>query len=218
MNRLTKIINNRPVAVLLPGPSLVKIKDLDGFCLASVNHYWVIEKLIGRRIEVLLTAAVENKEYLTKYIDFLKRKNSIILTTDAFLPNLPEKYKDKLLLFKTDEPNVIRQVPTKEEPLTFRALASFSLLLFLLTIAGAKKITLFGADGGELKGYPLYIKDWPSDSLGRLMMDTRILNQAFPIILRRVCKLYNLELPTILNMSPESYYTCFEKVKKCGRI
>ncbi len=213
MELLTKIINNRPVAVLLPGPSLVK-RDLDGFCLASVNHYWIIEKLIGRRIEVLLTAAVENKDYLKRYVDFLRRKDNVFLTEDKFVENLPTVYANKLVIFKADAPNIIRQIPTQEEPLTFRALPSFAILLFLLTIAGAKKMVLFGADGGELKGYPLYINDWPSDSLGRLMMDTRILNQAFPIILKRVCYLYGLKLPIILNASPESHYTCFEKTNE----
>lgn len=203
MKRLTDIINNRKVAILLPGASLNGAEIEDGFCFATVNHYWLLEDF-GIQFDVVLASAVENIPDIEKYKEFIQREGVVFLTTDLLDGG-------NVIHFKTDLPNVVRKVPTKEEPLTFRALASFALLILLLTIAGAKEIHLYGADGGQIPDKPLYFKDWPSDSLGRIMMDTRILNQAFPIILERVCQLYQVEIPLIINHSSGSYYTCFTK-------
>ena len=200
LSSLTKIIANRPVAVLLPGPSIKNFKK-GKYCYATVNHYWLFEEAFDVKFEIVLAAAVENTESIVRYFEFSKRDNVAFITTDALgLEGIK---------FKTDEPNIVRKIPTEEEPLSFRALPSFALLILLLTIAGAKKIILFGADGGEVEGEPLYWGEWPSASRGRIDMDTRILNQAFPIILRRVCKLYGIDKPEIKNMSPKSHYTCF---------
>jgi len=91
-------------------------------------------------------------------------------------------------------------------------LASFALLLIIVNLAGARDIFLFGADGGKRIDGKLYYEDWPSQSWGRLAMDTRILNENFQTIQRRACSLYGVEPSRIWNVSPTSAYECFEKI------
>jgi len=157
------------------------------------------------KIDVLLASAVENLDDIDLINGYVE-DGGILLTTPTFGVEA-----ENVIQFITDAPNIIRKVPSVEEPLTFRALTSFALLIFILTIAGARKIDLYGADGGYLEGELLYWGGWPSGSRGRLEMDTRILNQAFPIIMKRVCDLYGIEEPDITNHSERSLYTCFKK-------
>ncbi len=148
------------------------------------------------------------------HIEYLERgdDNIFISSRKAWGKFDITKYDDKLLFFETDPPPLIRPIPTADEPLTFRPLASFALLLIMVNLVGASEVFLFGADGGQKVGGKLYYEDWPSQSWGRLAMDTRILNENFRTILRRACNLYNVEPARIYNVSPNSAYTCFDKI------
>jgi len=157
------------------------------------------------KIDILLAAADENKEEIQRYKDYVE-DGGLLLSTKGM------GIKDgRVIYFQTEAPNIIRKIPTPEEPLTFRALPSFALLILIVTIAGCRYIDLYGADGGELDG-ELYWGDWPSSSRGRLDMDTKIMNENFPVIMKRVCKLYGIDEPEIINHSERSHYTCFPKL------
>jgi len=237
IKRLSDLVK-RPVGVMLSGASIEelegRIEEFGDMCWASVNDFWIKEDRIlskvGKKCEVVYCGAPECDIPTEEHIEYLSRKtpNMFVSLRKAFQRDFDEvqgKYDDKLLFVNVDESGTIRQVPNESEPLHFRALPSFALLIFVLTIAGAEKVILFGADGGRIGDNPLYYGDVLKDmvkvgggmqvrggSLGRLMLDCRILNENFPQILRRVCKLYNVKEPEIINCSPESNYDIFKKM------
>ncbi len=227
IQKLEEIIGGRQVAILLPGPSIYQLDTSilslqnSDICYTTVNDFWIFEEeilsQIDRTFDIVLASAAECNIPTAEHIEYLERKdkNIFLSTKQAWGKSLNKyfnQFDEKLLFFETDPPPNVRKIPGPEEPLTFRPLPSFALLLFIVMIAGAEDIYLFGADGGKQTNNQLYYRDWPSQSWGRLMMDTRILNQGFPVILNRVCKLYGIQPPKIFNVSPENNYECFEKI------
>ncbi len=221
LRRLGKLVK-KPVCLLLPGPSIYQLEnrigELGDVCYATVNDFWIFEEKIlsriDRKFDIVLASADECGIPNDTHIEYLERgdDNIFISSRKAWGKFDITKYDDKLLFFETDPPPLIRPVPTADEPLTFRPLASFALLLVIMNLTGAKDIFLFGADGGYKIGQKLYYEDWPSQSWGRLSMDTRILNENFQTILARSCSLCGLEPTKIWNVSPNSMYECFEKI------
>ncbi len=209
--------------MLLPGPSIYRLEknilalDNGDICFATVNDFWIFEEKIlsqiERRFDVILASADECGIPNETHMEYLDREdNNIFLSTKkAWGDKIPKT--EKLLFFETDPQPLVRPIPTGEEPLTFRPLASFALMLFILTIAGAREIYLFGADGGNSLNGKLYYEGWPSQSWGRLIMDTRILNENFSLIMERICKLYRIDPPNIFNVSYNSAYTCFRAIE-----
>ncbi len=227
LERLGEVIAERPLAILLPGPSIYQLEKSflglqnSNICYATVNDFWIFEEEILSQndltFDVILASATECNIPTAEHIEYLGRgKDNVFLSTkvawgEALNKYLPE-FDSKLLFFETDPPPNVRVIPSVEEPLTFRPLASFALLLLICIIGGAEEIYLFGADGGQYSDNQLYYRTWPSQSWGRFMMDTRILNENFPIILKRVCDLYRIKQPKIYNVSTKSNYECFRKI------
>lgn len=122
IERLRKVINKRPVAIILPGFSvrelkerITELKDCD-ICYASMNAFWVLEKhileKINRNLSVIMCSADPSKE-INNIVDFLEKKedNIFISERESFqrtkkklpkgfdLDKFIEKYNEKLLFF-----------------------------------------------------------------------------------------------------------------------
>lgn len=227
IERLKKIINGRPVAILLPGPSILELErrigELQGdICYATVNDFWVMERRlthrIGKNLTAVMCSAIECNVPSTIHMDFMNRREDNVFISELAgyhhnrlsWPTFYKDYGDKLLYFIADRSEKALTVPTEEYPLNFLAQASFAILTCLMAIGGSPLIVLFGADGGRI-GKDLYLNDWQSDSESRLRYDTLLFNKTMPDIMERVNKLYGVK-PTILNCSEQSHYTPFEKV------
>ena len=197
-----------------------------GPCYATVNYFWILEDKIlkkgGTRFDMVFASSPDLNLPQPQFTEYLHRfdENALISTLDAFNPehatvDYLQKYDRKFLFFKSEHggiyPYYYWQGPTTDQPFTFWALPSFAILIAILTIIGVKTIVLFGADGGKTNN-DMYYGGWDSSSWGRLMYDTNILNQIWDKALGQVCKLYNQEPPRIINCSPKSHYTCFEKM------
>ena len=128
IERLRRVINKRPVAIILQGASarelearITELEDCD-ICYASLNAFRVIEKSIlqkiNRNLSLVMCAAAPGRQ-MNDIIDFLERQedNIIFSTRDSFHPpkrdpfhpqKMPQgfdfdkfikKYDEKLLFF-----------------------------------------------------------------------------------------------------------------------
>src|SRR3990167_6803667 len=105
---LSEFIKHSDVTILLPGSSLKYLDKVNPqTILATVNHYWLMEKF--GKIDILLAAAEENKEDIARYQQYAD-DGGFLLTTRKF--SVTGK---NVIYFITDEPNIIRQVPNEKE-------------------------------------------------------------------------------------------------------
>ena len=227
IDNLKAVIRGRPVAILLPGPSIkeleVRIKELKklDICYASVNDFWVMEKEIlshiDKQIEILLASAKECRVPNRQHTDYLNRKpKNIFLTSkvsfERDLVKYMQTYPDRLIFFTTDHNYQSLQCPSPERPVHFFAQASLAVLLSFILIGGADTVLLFGADGGDRKRQGLYYKGWTGEAEFKIGYDTGVFNMTMPTLLQNVCKTYPIEKLLILNFSPDSYYVPFPRL------
>ncbi len=230
---LREVINKRPVAILLPGPSIAELEKqierigmLD-ICYATVNDFWIMEdkilSRIGKRLDIVMASAKECDVPTQRHIDFVSRPDKNCFITEkvsfhhSYEPFMKE-HGDKVLLFHADRSESMLYFPTHKQPLNFMAQASFSVLLQLAIIGEAQYIGLFGADGGYLPNNPLYWGGWKSDSEVRLDYDTQVLNKVFKRLIKNTCEAYGLSYSVIFNASSESKYLAFPKIGYEGAI
>ena len=231
LENLKAVIKGRPVAILLPGPSIQQLEDrieeiktLD-LCYASVNDFGVMESQIlgkiGKRCELVLCAAKECGVPNLKHQDYLQRPELNIFFTEeksfhAELKRYKRNFGNRLFFFTTDVLYASLLCPSTEQPFHFFAQASFVALTCLALAGGADTIIYFGADGGsrELvnKGNqdaPLYYKGWKSDSAFRLGYDTGVVNMTAGRIVYQAANTYQREKYRIINCSRETFYAPF---------
>ena len=189
IDRLRCIINHRPVAIVLHGPSLSEfeeritaLKDCD-ICYITLNDFVTPEKhilrKIGHKFSILMRSSYPIERLQIKEIidEFLKREENNIFISEkpSFEPLIAEgfdfngfaqKYNEKLLFFLA-EANYISKindksflcVPNSEYPLHFPRLNSFAVLLALALIGQPSKVVVFGGDGGKIKGQDIYYRN-----------------------------------------------------------
>ena len=186
IERLRRVINKRPVAIILHGPSLyeleeriTELEDCD-ICYFGLNDHWVIEKQILQKINHNLSVVMNGGVPITDVIDksdFLERQedNILISQRSAFRP--PEiaeavdldkfigKYDNKLLFFTSIITSMkinyglFLPIPSIEYPLHFPKQNSLSLLLSLAVIGKASKVVIFGGDGGRINTGELHFRE-----------------------------------------------------------
>lgn len=187
IERLRRVINARPVAILLPGPSIGelerRISELENcdICYFGVNDFRIMETYILQKINRNLSLAMCTAapgERLDDNIDFLERREDNIFVSErgSFqAKGMPEGFHlgrfmgkyDKKLLFLNTVPipvidgRLVIQVPTQKCPLHFPRQNSLSILLALALIGEASKVVIFGGDGGKTNTGELYFR--PSD-------------------------------------------------------
>lgn len=207
MKRIKRIINNRPVAIMVHGPSIKELEDRIGhlnydWCWASINHFHLVEPIIqriGKHIELLyMTSPLRIFQNQNRIRNFLDRKDKNLWITTHNIDYNPKKtYLD------TDSGAHGR----------FNTLFAF---LYLLIRLETETVILFGADGGDIgKGayykqseFELGSMEEPMGEKGTpLMNDTKVADHNFNKFLG------DIEIKTkILNVSPNSLITSFEKI------
>ena len=241
IERLRRVINKRPVAIILPGSSvteleerITELEDCD-LCYFSLSAFRGIEKYILQKINRNLSVVMDSASpgtQMNDIIDFLERQEDNIFISEraSFHPQkMPpgfhldkfiNKYDKKLLFFTstfivmTIRGGLHLQVPSIGYPLHFPAQNSFSGLLSLAVIGGASKVVVFGGDGGRIGTRELYFrKSDPEHIIEQSMMaDTIAFNVTMPLILDRIYELYNLRPIDIVNCSEQSHYTPLRKL------
>ena len=166
IQRLTKIVRGRDLALLLYGPSIGElaattdqIAELD-ICFASVNKFDEVERRIltpiDRKLEILVTANPNDiAQRWDAYYEYLRRpEDNVLMTTNYALSSLRPPFSidrhfintfdEKLLFFDPGS-----RLPTSPvAPIHFFAGNTLSIALPMLALAGPRRIFLFGADGG----------------------------------------------------------------------
>lgn len=236
IERLRKIINRRPVAILAAGPSIKQLEDRieelkhADICYFGFNRF-IQEKFISRQIVKSLSVFMQStgpflREYINDVISFLNRDeqnlfvSSFFNDTFSFMDNsfdldcFLNRYDEKLLFFGV---GLDRTVPSEDQPLHFPWGNSLMLLIQLALIGKASRIVLFGADGGckensnqthyrENEYYPVQDRDMKK----LLAWDVNMgFNPILPISIRNIYKTYKIPSIDILNCSKESFYTPF---------
>lgn len=235
IEHLRKIIDGRPIAILVAGPSIEELEkriselrhaDICYFGLNSFVQETYILQQIGRRLSVYMDSCRDNiPNTIKNIINFLNRDedNTLIssfwgntfegIGKDFNLNNFLSKYDRKLLFFYL---SYDRTVPNKNHPLHFIGGNSLQILIQVAMIGKASRIVLFGADGGYSKDKDNFLyKPYPHDSaaLENYIRDTNLcFNPSMPLAIRNVYKTYNLSPIDILNCSEHSYYNPFPKI------
>ena len=186
IERLRRVINKRPVAIILHGPSLeeleeriTELKDCD-ICYFGLNDFWVTEKHILQKIDrnfpiVMCSAIGYRSPQMNNVIDFLERQEDNIVIRDTYyapitlgefdLDKFIEKYDKKLLFFTSIFTSIrIRYglflpIPSIGYPLHFPRQNSFSIMLSLALIGEAPMVVVFGGDGGRINRRELYFRE-----------------------------------------------------------
>jgi len=226
IERLRRVIDKRPVAIILPGPSAAeleeRITELDDcdICYSSLGAFGVIEKYILQKISRNLSLVMDSAhpgEQMNDIIDFLERQedNIFISAGESFhrqkmppgfhLDKFIKKY-DKKLLFFTSAFTVLAikgglhlLVPSIEYPLHFPRQNSFSILLSLAVIGEASKVVVFGGDGGRINKRELYFKKSGSehpDSIPEHIIEPCMMADT---------RAFNITMPLILERIYEIY-------------
>lgn len=225
IERLRRVINKRPVAIILHGASLTELEDRIGeledcdICYFSLNYFWVPEKhilqKINRNLSLVMCSAIDAgwKAEMHNAVAFLERPedNIFISERDSFgalgqafdLNKFIEKYDKKLLFFTstaissiTIKNGLFLQVPSVEYPLHFPRQSSFLGMLALALIGGAPMVVVFGADGVRINAKNLHYRE-----TGGELRDSDITEHWLMVDTR----LFNVTMPLILEKIYKMY-------------
>ena len=170
IERLQSVIDGRPLAILLPGPSIKELEkriselrqaDICYFGIKSCSVFETnILQQIDKHLSVLMNSNVFTMAlFIEDTINFLNRnENNMFISSfgrheeifdllgndfrrDKFL----SEYDEKLLFFAV---SYDRLVPNKNHPLHFISGNTLQGAIQLAIIGKASRIVLFGADGG----------------------------------------------------------------------
>lgn len=187
---LLKRINNRPVALLLPGHSIKELEkrknEFTGFnwCWAGLNQFWHLEHIFPVEIAIYLDPGWTNF-FKDELVNFTKR--GVLITGNTSIPNKYHYDCNWLPKHGTSSMNTLYA------------------LLWLMIRKKVKKVILFGADGYSETEDP-YFGNWELTTHREQeyhIRETKFLNDTFPI---------NRGVTEILNCSPNSHYTAFKKI------
>jgi tetratricopeptide (TPR) repeat protein len=245
IERLRHIIRGRDTLILCHGPSIAALADwqeqlgsLD-VCISALNRFRVFEtgflSFSGRTVDVLLeTHPMVIGQLLDQITEFLERSTDNVLITSRWAmarlgracPPRREfegRFDQKLLYFGGTAPI---QSATPYDPLRCVFGNSLSILIFLMTIGGARRIFLFGADGGVPAGAPGGTHyGWRKEEFrfemtpkmrevvaAALRADAVDLHGAVETGLIAAEGLFGINPPPIFNVSPRSALEAFPKI------
>ncbi|MCD4780899.1 MAG: hypothetical protein K8S27_10185 [Candidatus Omnitrophica bacterium] len=167
IERLYRIVNNRPAAILCPGPSIntleQRIHDLkkENICWVSLNHYTVIEKnilnQINKNLSVLFCSAREflptlygdiqnflNRDDQNIFISSFWREAYGLMDSSFQLKEFIKEYDEKMLFFSIQQND---KVPNEHFPLHLMHSNSLLGLIQMILLGQPQAVYLFGADG-----------------------------------------------------------------------
>lgn len=242
---LKRIIGGRDVFLLAHGPSISELSSWieqfaeNDFCIAAVSAFRLLERAILWKIDrnVEITLQTHYRGIAPRYDhlqDFLTRdENNLFITARWALDRLGrsrptrrgvEKIYDAKLLYIGESGGI--QPATPANPLGFVFGNSLSILVPLMSMGGAKRIFIFGADGVAPNAMeqahhfgqdnPDYRFDFDATDLdaltGGLRADTIDFDEAVEIGLMSQEALYGFKRPPIFNVSPNSAISAFPKI------
>ena len=240
IEKLRKIIDERPVAILVAGLSIAELENRISelrradICYFGLNNFFVQEthilQQIDRHMSVVMCAAPRgihdaikaifnflNRDEDNMFISSLWADNFRLMDTSFSLNQFLDDYDRKLLFFSS---GLERTIPNSNYPLHFIFGNSLQVLIQLALIGRAASIVLFGADGHceENAKENYYRQNEYEPQRGPLAgwwinRDTkRYFNPITSIGIRNTYKTYDLAPIDILNCSENSFYTPFPKV------
>lgn len=239
IEKLQKIVDGRPVAILAAGPSINELEkriselrhaDICYFGLNSFVPETYILQQIDKHVSVYMDSCCNNIPITIKdIIDFVNRDEDNMFVSSLWLDTLwldtfglldsdfnlnqfLSKYDRRLIFFCL---SLNRAVPNSNRPLHFNYTNSLLILIQLAIIGKASRMVIFGADGFCEKAVEeYYYRPGEYEIMPRenLIRDTNNFNSIAPIAIRNVYKTYNLAPIDILNCSEKSFYTPFPKV------
>ncbi len=237
IEKLRRLINERPVAIILHGPSLKELeeriselKDCD-ICYFGLNDFWVGEEhilqQINRHFSVVMcggapiTQVLANSDFLERQENnmFIAPMNSLRppqLLDEFDLDGFIKKYDRKLLFFECIFTSIkihyglFLPIPSIEYPLHFPMQNSFSMLLSLALIGKAPLVVIFGGDGGRIDVPELHFKEYASAST--------YTGATLERSLAKDTRIFNVTMPLILekiyklyNLEPVDIINCSEQ-------
>ena len=235
IKHLQNVVAERPVVILVPGPSIHKlehgIEKLRGLdiCYFGLNSYTVVETHILEKINKQFSAVMcSSREgipnVLEDIIDFLDRdmdnifissfwRNTFELMPKYFdLQYLLNKHNKKFIFFNL---TFEKTVPNKDNPLHFIVSNSLLVLIQMAIIGKASSIVLFGADGGA----PQDSKEWfhkQNDSGYRGVTTGDLVRDAKKDILKDTLTFFNPIVSTALNNLYKTYGLTPIKILNCS--
>ena len=192
-DKLIDLINNRPVAILLPGPSIAEFisrkSEFDCFdwCWASMNKFWVLQR--ERPLDMVIINCPDTcKEYRDKINAFPG-----LLITDQ------QGFKNSYFYKSKGDVN----------------LNTLFILLLLLIDKGVETIFLFGADGAMLGNNHYFSDEYPAAdyALTSLPYQTEYLNKNFPDY---PCSIVNCSINSHYTRFQKMSYDRFLNILKSG--
>jgi len=245
LERLREIVGGRDTLILSHGPSisgLVNWEERFGaldVCIAAVNRFRVFETGFlarsARTVDVLLETHYKSVRQLADQIlEFLERPGSNLFIANRWVmdrlgPSCPRRHEferrfDEKLLYFGGQGGV--RPATPGHPLRFVQGNSLSALVSIMAIAGARRICLFGADGGiphdsttsthygsEKTAFRLDItRDLHEAFRASLCADALEFGEIVETGLLAVEGLFGVKPPAIFNVSPSSRIDGFPKI------
>jgi tetratricopeptide (TPR) repeat protein len=245
LEHLRNRINGRDTLILSHGPSISALAgwgDLLGsldVCVAAVNRFRVFEtgflSRSGRTVDVLLETHYKAvRQLVDQILGFLERPTNNLFIANRWVmdrlgsscPSRNEferRFDDKLLYFGGAGGI---QPATPYDPLRYVYGNSLSVLISLMVIGGAKRIFVFGADGGIPHGdsgsthYGCHKDefrfDMTDDMREAVSASLRADAMEFPDIIETGFMtaegLFGVKPPPVFNVSPNSRLDAFPKI------
>jgi predicted Zn-dependent protease len=242
---LKRVIGGRDVFLLAHGPSISELSNwIERFaesdiCIAAVGAFRVLEteilKKVDRNVEIVLQTHYRSiAPRYDQLENFLNRnEDNLFITARWALDRLgrscptrqeiEHNFGHKILYFGGSEG---MQPATPDNPLRFVFGNSLSMFVPLISMGGANRIFIFGADGvapndlGKVRHFgqdsPDYRYDFDATDMnaltGALRADTIDFDEAVEIGIMSLEALFDFERPPIFNVSHGSAITAFPKI------
>lgn len=167
MNKITPIIANRPVGIMVHGGSIsqletvIKEYEFDDICWASLGLFTVMEEhilsKINRKLDILFDCATvsdarkpyyESRVRFPRVEEFLSRnQDNLWITTNGLIRDSLNVYRPDLHRYGHKIARVDDLFPKREIGFWMDVPNSVTLLIGSMIAGGASKIFIFGLDG-----------------------------------------------------------------------
>ncbi|NQY42049.1 MAG: hypothetical protein HRT87_01725 [Legionellales bacterium] len=213
-----------------------EIKDRN-ILYCAVNNRFSIEKgilhKINRKIDIWqINCTLEARRLSKEIIDFLSDKDSLLfLTTSEALSKIIDVLEfnketidfSKIFLLDSIHYNLCSTIDNLHTPAQWGKINALGFLICFFTLLDPEKnIYLFGCDGLDSKQqnknvyydeqYVRSIRKMGNVTTHGIYEDTLFYNTKWPDTITRYFSDRNLQIPKILNVNPDSFYTCFKTI------
>lgn len=237
-----EIINSHQPVVLLNGPSIKDIlKHINKLSdkkilFYAINNKFILEDAIlskiNKKVDVWqVTCTIEIKRFAQEIVDFLSRKESFLFLTNSEalskISDVLDLNKDiidfsKIFLMDNICYNLYKTIDGNYNPSQWGKINSLGSLLSFLTLSRSKSpIYLFGCDGisesSENNENTYFhqkevIKRRKEINNSGIYKDMQLFNEKWHEISQIFFTDRGFKIRKILNVNPNSHYTCFDLI------